>query len=179
MSTRNTSHWLGKHWTNSAHATHTFIRWPIEPNPRRVGGVWNHRMAWKFQMFLPAVRGRRSRSLCTECSGLLREVKSLRGAGGLSALMGTQPLSPETAPNTWPSHNSQWESRFTREGERLWHRLCPMTRLQGSGSPQCVDSVTARVEPWRIGCASLPIVLTPVNCGAGYQRAFSAWISHP
>lgn len=76
------------------------------------------------------------------------------------------------APNTWPSHNSQWESRFKREGERLWHRLCPMTQLQGSGSPQCVDSVTARVEPWRIGCASLPIVLTPVNCGASYQRAF-------
>lgn len=101
------------------------------------------------------------------------------GAGGLSVLMGAQPPSLETAPNTWPSHNSQWESRFTREGERLWHRLCPMTQLQGSSSPQCVDSVTARVEPWRIGCASLPIVLTPVNCGAGYQRAFSAWISHP
>lgn len=131
------------------------------------------------ECFFLQLGARHSWSLCTQCCGHLREVKSLRGAVGLSALMGAQPPSLETAPNTWPSHNSQWESRFTREGERLWHRLCPMTQLQGSYSPQCVDSVTARVEPWRIGCASLPIVLTPVNCGAGYQRAFSAWISHP
>lgn len=59
-----------------------------------------------------------------------------------------------------------------REGERLWHRLYPMTDPQGSCSPLCVDSVTAHMDPWKIGCAFLPIVLTPINCGLATNRLF-------
>lgn len=101
-----------------------------------------------------------------------KEVKSLRGLSAALGVRTTTQAPLGRAPNTWPSHNIQWEFRFMREGERLWHRPCPMTSLQGSCSPLCVDSVTAHVDPWKIGCAFLPIVLTPINCGLPTNRPF-------
>lgn len=98
-----------------------------------------------------------------ECAGSFRRVRQASLA------------SPGRAPNTWPSHNIQWEFKlygFMREGERLWHRRCPMTDRQGSCSPLCVDSVTAHVDSWKIGCAFLPIVLTHINCGLATNRLF-------
>lgn len=115
-----------------------------------------------------------SRSLRTESSKsrAFKEVKSLQALSAVLGLHTTTQAPLGRAPNTWPSHNIQWEFRFMREGERLWHRPCPMTSLRGSCSPLCVDSVTAHVDPWKIGCAFLPIVLTPINCGLPTNRPF-------